>query len=163
MSSQEAPRDAQILIVDDEEANVRLLERTLAQEGYTRLNSTTDSRQVLDLFVERQPDLLLLDLRMPHVDGFAVMESLYREVPDAAEVPILILTADDTPDTKRKALAAGARDFLTKPLDLAEVLARVQNLLEIRFLRARLAAQNEALKTLRELAESSSRPTTDDS
>jgi putative two-component system response regulator len=163
MASEEAQQRAQILIVDDEEANVRLLERALAQEGYVRLSSTTDSRQVLPLFLEREPDLLMLDLRMPHLDGFAVMESLFHEVPDAAEVPILILTADDTPETKRKALAAGARDFLTKPLDLAEVRARVQNLLEIRFLRARLAAQDEALNTLRELAESSARPATDDS
>jgi putative two-component system response regulator len=162
MPSQEAPQDARILIVDDEEANVRLLERALAQEGYTSLSSTTDSRQVLALFAERQPDLLMLDLRMPHLDGFAVMESLYREIPDAVEVPILILTADDTPENKRKALAAGARDFLTKPLDLAEVLARVQNLLEIRFLRSRLAAQDEALMILRELAESSSGTKQDD-
>jgi putative two-component system response regulator len=162
MPSQEVRQEAQILIVDDEEANVRLLERTLAQEGYARLTSTTDSRQVLALFLEQQPDLLMLDLRMPNLDGFAVMESLFEQIPDAAEVPILILTADDTPDMKRRALAAGARDFLTKPLDLAEVLARVENLLEIRFLRLRLAAQDEALKLLRELAESSPPITGDD-
>jgi DNA-binding response OmpR family regulator len=155
MPSEDSPQGARILIVDDEEANVRLLERTLAQEGYTSLSSTTDSRQVLTLFAELQPDLLVLDLRMPYLDGFAVMESLFHEIPDAAEVPILILTADDTPDNKRRALSAGARDFLTKPLDLAEVLARVANLLEIRLLRLRLEAQDEALKILRELAESS--------
>jgi DNA-binding response OmpR family regulator len=116
---------------------------------------TTDPRHAMALFLELQPDLLMLDLRMPHLDGFEVMESLFEQIPDAAEVSILILTADDKPDMKRRALAAGARDFLTKPLDLAEVLARVENLLEIRLLLLRLAAQDEALKLLRELAESS--------
>jgi putative two-component system response regulator len=154
MDSEEVRQEAQILIVDDEEANVRLLGRTLQEAGYANIRSTTDPQQVLPLVRELEPDLILLDLRMPNLDGFAVIAKLYGEIPDSAEVPILILTADDTPSTKRNALAAGARDFLTKPLDLAEVVARVKNLLEIRFLRQRLEAQAEAMRLLQELAES---------
>jgi DNA-binding response OmpR family regulator len=154
MATEEVPSEAQILIVDDEEANIHLLERTLHQAGYANIRSTPDSRRVLPLFHELEPDLILLDLRMPYLDGFAVMEKLYDEVPGSAEVPILILTVDDTSGTKRKALAAGARDFLTKPLDLPEVLARVGNLLEIRFLRLRVKAQDEAMRLLHELAQS---------
>jgi putative two-component system response regulator len=157
MDPEEVRPEAQILIVDDEEADVRLLGRTLQDAGYENIRSTTDPRQVLPLVRELEPDLILLDLRMPNLDGFAVIEKLYGEIPDSAEVPILILTADDTPSTKRNALAAGARDFLTKPLDLAEVVARVKNLLEIRFLRQRLEAQAEAMRLLQELAESKSK------
>jgi PleD family two-component response regulator len=149
------PPEAQILIVDDEEPNVLLLERTLHQAGYANIRSTTDSRQVLPLFRELEPDLILLDLRMPNLDGFAVIKKLYDEVPDSVEVPILVLTADDTSETKRRALAAGARDFLTKPLDLPEVVARVGNLLEIRFLRLQTQVQRDAMRLLHELAQSS--------
>jgi putative two-component system response regulator len=152
MSSEDVRPRAQILIVDDEEANIHLLGRTLQQAGYVNIRTTTDPEQVLRLFRELEPDLILLDLRMPNLDGFAVIKKLYKEVPDSVEVPILILTADDSSDTKRKALAAGARDFLTKPLDLPEVVARVGNLLEIRFLRQRLEAQDEAMRLLQELA-----------
>lgn len=161
MSPEEVPLKAQILIVDDEEANIHLLGRTLQQAGYVNIRSTTDPRQVLRLFGELEPDLIILDLRMPNLDGFAVITKLYKEVPDSVGVPILILTADDTAETKRKALAAGARDFLTKPIDLPEVLARVANLLEIRFLRQRLEAQAEAMQLLQELANRGSSSTDD--
>jgi len=144
--------DAQILLVDDEEANVHLLERTLKQSGYSNIGSTTDSRQVPSLVAELQPDLIVLDLLMPHLDGFSVMRQLSDEIPEVADIPILILTADSTPEAKRRALAAGAKDFLTKPFDVTEVVARIENLLEIRFLRLLLQTQDEALKLLRELA-----------
>lgn len=150
--------EPRILIVDDEEANVLLLERTLTQAGYADVRSTTDPRQATPLVAELKPDLIVLDLHMPHQDGFAVMRQLRIELPDEGEVPILVLTADAAPETKQRALADGAKDFLTKPFDLTEVLVRIENLLEIRFLRLRLEAQDEALKLLRELADLPSTP-----
>jgi signal transduction histidine kinase len=123
-----------ILVVDDEESNVLLLERMLTRAGYRSVTTTTDSREALPLFRERRPDLVLLDLMMPHLDGFAVMEQIQAELPDDAYVPILVLTADVTPEALRRALSAGARDFLTKPFDHTELLLRVKNLLETRLL-----------------------------
>ncbi len=121
-----------VLIVDDEKANVRLLEMILQQAGYDNVYSTIDSRQSLALFRSIQPDIVLLDLSMPHLDGFGVMQQLRLELTDYL-VPILVLTADVTLATRHEALKAGAKDFLTKPLDETEVLLRIQNLLETRF------------------------------
>jgi len=142
----DALKGAGILIVDDEMANVRLLERLLGRAGYTNLRNTTDPRQVLPLFGEFEPDLILLDLLMPGLDGFAVMGQLGPLIPEGTYLPILVLTADATPETKRQALAAGARDFLTKPLDAVEVLLRIKNLLETRLLYLALQGQNERLE-----------------
>lgn len=140
--------DACILIVDDEEANVDLLEQMLARAGYTNLRSTTDPRQVLTLFDAHQPDLILLDLLMPHLDGFAVMERVRHETPADAYLPILVLTAMTTPEIKRRALDSGATDFLTKPFDHVELLLRVRNLLRTRSLYVRLHDQIERLERL---------------
>src|SRR5712691_9351198 len=137
---------AKILIVDDQESNVRLLERLLQQAGYTTLQSTTDPRLVVPLFTEFRPDLILLDLMMPHLDGFAVMRALEVHVPAEHYLPILVLTADITPEAKRQALSAGAKDFLTKPFDAVEVLLRIGNLLRARFLHQELQVQNEMLE-----------------
>jgi len=126
-------KNARILIVDDELANVRLLEIVLQGAGFTNLQSTTDARQALPLYLTMQPDLLLLDLHMPHLNGFEVMKQLSSRVADSSFLPILVLTADSTPATKRQALADGAKDFLTKPLDTTEVLLRINNLLHTRF------------------------------
>src|SRR5713101_172011 len=142
----EALQRAKILIVDDEAANIHLLERLLRQVGYTRLRSTTDPRHAVALFVEFQPDLVLLDLLMPHLDGFAVIRELEPLTAEGTYLPILVLTADVTPETKRRALAAGAKDFLTKPFDLTEILLRVKNLLETRFLALELQGHNERLE-----------------
>ena len=139
-------RAAQILLVDDHEANVRLLERILLQAGYTNLRRTTDPRQVLPLFSEVQPDLIVLDLHMPHLDGFAVLEQLRPLIPAGTYLPILVLSADITRDAKQRALQMGAKDFLTKPLDQVEVLLRIKNLLETRFLHRALRAQNQQLE-----------------
>ncbi|HEX9105661.1 MAG TPA: HD domain-containing phosphohydrolase [Longimicrobiales bacterium] len=139
-------RDARILIVDDEPANVLLLERILKRDGYLQVRSTTDARRALPMFQEFAPDLVLLDLRMPHMDGFAVMEQLRPRVPMDAYLPILVLTADITPMAKEKALSGGARDFLTKPLDATEVLLRIRNLLETRFLHLELHGEKRALE-----------------
>jgi putative two-component system response regulator len=123
---------ANVLIVDDEKANIRFLEIILQQAGYVNVFSTLDSREAQSLFCRVRPDIVLLDLSMPHLDGFAVMQQLQAEMTDHP-VPILVLTADATSSTKHKALEQGARDFLTKPLDETEVLLRITNLLETHF------------------------------
>jgi putative two-component system response regulator len=132
------PKDARILIVDDERVNVILLERILEQDGYTNVKSTTKSDQAVALYDEFEPDLILLDLHMPGLDGFAVMERLEDRIAGDTFLPVLILTADIRPEVKRRALSAGAKDFVTKPFDRTEVLLRIQNLLETRFLHMRL-------------------------
>jgi len=98
-------KNARILIVDDEEANVLYLEAILRKPGYSEVRSTQDSRQVLSLFQESKPDLILLDLMMPHLDGFAVMEQLKPLIAQDSYLPILVLTADISPETRRKALS----------------------------------------------------------
>ncbi len=139
-------KDAAILVVDDEGSNVLLLKRLLTQAGYTNVRSTTDPRQVLSLYSAAPPDLILLDLHMPHLDGFAVMEALAPQIPAGTYLPILVLTADITPEAKRRALAIGAKDFLTKPFDHTEVLLRIRNLLETRYLHRQLQGQNRLLE-----------------
>ena len=133
-------KQGKILIIDDEKANIRLLEMTLEDAGYDNVHSTTDSRESVMLFRSFQPDIVLLDLSMPYLDGFAVMQLLHAEMPDH-EVPILVLTADALLATKHKALKEGARDFLSKPLDETEVLLRIKNLLESRFSHVLLEAK----------------------
>ncbi|MFY9587943.1 MAG: HD domain-containing phosphohydrolase [Actinomycetota bacterium] len=133
---------ARVLIVDDEPANVTLLHKILTRAGMDNLKEVTDPRQVLPLFQSFEPDLILLDLNMPHIDGFAVM----RQLSTRPYVPILVLTADITSEAKQRALAAGAKDFLVKPFDPVEVLLRIENLLESRFLHVRLQNQNVELE-----------------
>jgi putative two-component system response regulator len=135
-----------ILIVDDQEPNVLLLKAILTEHGYGNLASTTDSRQALSLFLEQRPDLVLLDLQMPHLDGFAVLDQLAPRIPTDTYLPILILTADISSAAKRRALAAGAKDFLSKPLDVTEVVLRIRNLLHTRLLHLQLRQQNEDLE-----------------
>ncbi len=147
----EVVKAARILIVDDEPANVRLLERLLERAGYANMKSTTDPGQVLSLFKEFGPDLILLDLLMPQPDGFEILEQLDRLIPGGTYLPVLVLTADITAESKRRALAAGAKDFLIKPFDATEVLLRIGNLLETRRLHQALRDQNERLEeTVRE-------------
>jgi len=138
--------DARILMVDDERANVLLLERILQKAGYRDIRSTTDPETVLGLVAEFRPDLLLLDLKMPRLDGFGILELLGDGASPDPDLPVLVLTADATRDTKRRALAAGARDFLTKPLDVDEVLLRIANMLDIRSLTLELRAKNATLE-----------------
>jgi signal transduction histidine kinase len=140
-------RRARVVIVDDEASNVRLLERILEMFGCQQVRSTTDSRLALNLCTEFQPDLVLLDLHMPHVDGFQIMEQLQNVLSDVY-LPILVLTADITVETKRRALASGAKDLVTKPLDHSEVVLRIKNLLENRFLHLELQKQNLLLEDL---------------
>ncbi len=140
-----------ILIVDDEPVNIALLEDILQLSGYTQLESTSDSRRVRALCAERQPDLILLDLNMPHMDGFAVMRALSQDFEPTECVPILVLTADIGLETKRRALSVGATDFLTKPFDHVEVLLRISNLLRTRHQHLQLSDQKQLLEdTVRE-------------
>ena len=138
--------DARILIVDDQEANVRLLERMLQSGGVTRVHSVTDARDAVRRCLELQPDLLLLDLHMPHLDGVAVLTALREALPEGVFLPVIVLTADPTSVAKERALAAGAKDFLAKPLDRTEVLLRVGNLLETSALYARVHNHNTQLQ-----------------
>jgi adenylate cyclase len=123
--------NAKLLIVDDQAANVILLERMLKGAGYRSITTTQNSSEVSQLYSQNKYDLILLDLQMPIMSGFQVMQSL-SEIETSGYLPVLVITAQ--PDEKLRALKAGARDFVSKPFDLAEVLARVKNLLEVRLL-----------------------------
>ena len=129
-----------IVVIDDEPANVALLEAMLAEGGYTRVKTVTDSRLAMETCVSFEPDLVLLDLMMPYVDGFTVLESL-RAAAGEAFLPVIVLTADANETTKLRALRAGATDFLLKPFDQLEVLLRMNNLLETRRLHLQLDTQ----------------------
>jgi two-component system C4-dicarboxylate transport response regulator DctD len=131
-----------ILIVDDEPDNIALLEYTLQKVGYSSLRSTTDPREVFGILEEFKPDLILLDLHMPYMDGFQVMEEIKKNDPNSS-VSILVLTALQESETRWKALQAGAQEFLTKPIDLAEVICRIQIMLEIRKLRLEIASTDK--------------------
>ncbi len=122
---------AKLLIVDDQAANVLLLERLLRSAGYVSITSTQNPHEVCDLHRKNHYDLILLDLHMPDLNGFQVMEGL-KAIETEGYLPVLVITAQ--PDEKLRALKAGAKDFVSKPFDLAEVLVRVQNLLEVRLL-----------------------------
>ena len=139
-------RRARILIVDDEASNVELLRRILEPAGYEHVHDTRDPRTVVHLLEELDPDLLLLDLLMPGMDGHEVLAAVKDATPDDTYLPVLVLTSDNTRDAKRRALSAGARDYLTKPLSPSEVRARVRNLLETRMLHQELRANNAQLE-----------------
>jgi two-component system, sensor histidine kinase and response regulator len=135
-----------LLIVDDEDANVRLLQRILARAGFANVVGISDPRQTVAAYHDESPDLVLLDLHMPHLDGFGVLEQLRELIPADTYVPILILTGDAAAESRQQALRLGARDFLTKPFEASEVVLRIENLLEARLLYLSLANQNQALE-----------------
>jgi CheY-like chemotaxis protein len=137
---------ANILIVDDKEANIYVLEGLLEMQGYSNIKSTTDSREVISLFKSFAPDLILLDLMMPHVDGFEAMKQLKPYIGIGKYLPILVLTADVSAEAKQRALSNGASDFLTKPFDLIEVALRIKNLLYMSYLQQLLQNQNLVLE-----------------
>ena len=140
---------ARILVVDDQEANVRLLEGMLSIAGYTSVESTTNPNGVCELHRQRRYSLILLDLQMPGMDGFQVMEGL-KEIEEDGYLPVLVITAQ--PAHKLRALEAGAKDFVSKPFDLAELRARVHNILEVRLLHLETRNYSKALEeTVREL------------
>ena len=137
--------NASILIVDDQIANVQLLEQMLRDTGYARITSTTDPHVVCELHRTHHYDLILLDLQMPGMDGFEVMQGLKQIEPDGY-VPILVITAQ--PTHKLRALTAGAKDFIAKPFDLIEVKTRIHNMLEVRLLYQQLAHYSRALESM---------------
>jgi len=137
--------NGRILIVDDLAVNVRILEQRLRGAGYTHIDSTMDPHRVCAMHVENHYDLILLDLLMPGMDGFQVMEGL-KEFETEGYLPVLVITAQ--PDHKLRALAAGAKDFIVKPFDLVEVKTRIRNMLEVRLLYKQLEQHSQELATL---------------
>jgi serine phosphatase RsbU (regulator of sigma subunit) len=141
--------NARILVVDDKEANIRLLEGMLRVAGYASVESTTDPNEVCELHRKNRYGLILLDLQMPGMDGFQVMKDL-KEIEKDGYLPVLVITAQ--PDQKLPALRAGAKDFVSKPFDLAELIARVHNILEVRLLHLETKNYSKVLEeTVREL------------
>ena len=147
MLSQQSEQDvkkATILVVDDQPVNVKLLEKVLAAEGYQNVISTTDSRHATGLYQKHRCDLVLLDLNMPHIDGFGVMEEL-RAITDDYP-PVLVLTALKDRTSRVRALEEGAKDFVSKPFDRVELLSRIRNMLEVRLLHKAVKNQNRILE-----------------
>ena len=136
---------SRILVVDDQEANVLLLQAVLSRAGYTAVDTLTDPPEVVRRCAEQPPDLLLLDWHMPGRSGAEILEEIGFLTEEPNWMPVLVLTADISSETKRQALLLGARDFLTKPIDVAEVLLRVRNLLQTRYLRVQLERTNDLL------------------
>ena len=137
--------NARILIVDDKQANLALLEQMLHEAGYVYITSTSDPFIVCDMHRTHHYDLILLDLLMPGMDGYQVMEAL-KKIDTDGYLPVIVLTAQ--PDHKLRALAAGAKDFISKPFDLMEVRMRIHNMLEVRLLYKKLEGSNQGLKSL---------------
>ena len=126
------PDEGKVLIVDDEAAAATLLSRTLQSNGFPPPVVINDPRLALSAFLEHKPDLVVLDLIMPHLDGYTLARQIRSRIPAGTFLPILVLTGDGSRETKRKLLAAGADDFLTKPYDTLEILLRIRRLLETR-------------------------------
>jgi CheY-like chemotaxis protein len=135
--------NASILIVDDQQANVLLLQEMLHEVGYARIASTTDPYTVCKLHRKNRYDLILLDLQMPGMDGFQVMENL-KQIETGGYLPVLAITAQ--PSHKLRALVAGAKDFIAKPFDLVEIQTRIHNMLEVRLLYRELEIHNKVLE-----------------
>src|SRR3954454_1639921 len=147
MVSESEIRGAKILVVDDQVQNVQLLEHMLAAANYTSVTSTTDQHEVYELHRQNHYDLILLDLKMAGMDGFQVLDAL-KDIESDSYLSVLVVTAN--PDAKLRALQSGAKDFVSKPFDMAEVLARVHNLLEVRLLhqKTRNYARMQELRAL---------------
>ncbi|MDO9215480.1 MAG: response regulator [Methylococcales bacterium] len=143
MISEQEIFNARILIVDDQQSNIFLLEEMLSEIGYTHLTSTVDPCTVYELHRKNRYDLILLDLQMPKMDGFQVMEQL-KDLETNGYLPVLVITAQ--PAHKLRALAAGAKDFIAKPFDLIEVQTRIHNMLEVRLLYRKLKNYNQVLE-----------------
>ena len=140
--------DAKILIVDDQLPNIEVLEHLLEINGYSNIKSITDPREFEQEVINFQPELILLDLMMPHISGYELLAKMKSEGLLNGFMPVLVLTADATLETKKMALSGGASDFLTKPFNLSEVELRIKNLLLTVFLMQQLKNQNQNLETL---------------
>ena len=139
--------DSRILIVDDEPGNVQLLQRILVREGYRRVTGLSNPREAMAVIDEDRLDVVLLDLHMPVVDGYQILESITTSLdPARRTLPVIVLTADATPEARRRALTSGAADFITKPFDVVEVALRIRNTLERQQLHSEVRRQNELLE-----------------
>ncbi|AOY78130.1 HD domain-containing phosphohydrolase [Clostridium formicaceticum] len=136
---------AKILIIDDMRTNVMLMEKILQKEGYRNIYTTTDPKEAVEMYSVIHPDIVLLDLNMPHMDGFEVIKEL-KSIERKSYLPILVLTAKDDMGSRNKALQEGARDFLGKPFNKREVLNRIHNILEVKLLQKKIEVQNEDLE-----------------
>jgi putative two-component system response regulator len=139
-------KDARILIVDDLETNIGALSQVLGRAGYAICISITDPAEALDKFADLQPDLLLLDWHMEPLSGLEFIEALKSRIPADDMPPVLVLSADNSAETRREALAVGATDFLSKPFNTSELLLRIRNLLRIRLLHQRLQDAHQELE-----------------
>ena len=139
-------KNARILIIDDNQANIDVLTGLLEVQGYENYAALTDPRLVAGMISSFNPDLILLDLLMPFLSGYQVMDQIKSMIPADSYLPVLILTADITLEAKQRALAQGAKDFLSKPYDLIEVSLRIKNLLETKYLHQQLQKQNQILE-----------------
>ena len=144
----EGNRNARILIIDDEEASASALTRVLTQAGYSNCTAITDPAVAARQFVDLSPDLLLLDLHMYPVSGMEILNRINVLIAPQARPPVLVLTADTTTEAKHDALAAGATDFLAKPLDSIEVVLRIENLLTAHKLHKQCQEYSEGLERL---------------
>ncbi|MBH5318801.1 response regulator [Paenibacillus sp. GSMTC-2017] len=139
-------KTATFLIVDDQEYNISLLERILTRAGYTNLITTTDATQLELLYRDNEPDIVLLDLHMPVMDGLSALQHLKEWKRDGDYLPVLVLTADVTPEARMRVLHEGADDFITKPFDRTEVVLRIKNFLKTRYYYLQLQEQNQDLE-----------------
>ncbi|NUQ33785.1 MAG: response regulator [Planctomycetaceae bacterium] len=145
MSFTLATTDARILIVDDDAQSVGLLTHILKSKGYTAIQSTTDPRNAVSFYQQFAPDLILLDLNMPHLNGFQVMEAL-QKVMDDTYLPVIVLSGQGDQEKRRQALELGAKDFIMKPFDLIELRTRIQNMLEVRLLHNQIREHRNQLE-----------------
>ena len=139
-------QNARILIVDDQEDHVRQLQQMLEAAGYSKICTVVDPRSFLTVYLDFRPDLIMLDIFMPWMNGYEILEQLEPRIATRGYLPILGLTGDHSPETRHKALSMGAMDFVVKPFDPVEVLLRIRNLLETRFLHLQLHNQNQILE-----------------
>ncbi len=149
----EKQKEPKIFIVDDNPSNVKLLERILRIDGYVNIKTLTDSTRALIVFEEYQPDLMLLDLQMPHFDGFDILDFLKKEA-KLDYMPIIVITAQDEKENRLKALELGARDFIGKPFDCADVLQRVNNFLNAKLNGIESISENATLEKTFKIKES---------
>jgi putative two-component system response regulator len=145
MISQDKLYNAKILIIDDSEISVRLMTEILKKAGFKYMTVTKDPREAKTLYTQIQPDLVILDLNMPHFDGFQVMGQL-QEIEKDSYVSVLVLSNEESQELRHKALAAGAKDFLNKPIEHVETLIRIRNLLEVKLLQNEIRFQNKLLE-----------------
>ena len=146
MSDAKDTWEPKFFLVDDQEMNIHLLERILKRQGFVHIESTIDSTDAIAQILAYEPDLILLDYHMPVKSGIDILRDLKQFVPASVYLPVIVLTADTSSEAKQQALSQGAKDFLAKPLDRAEVVLRIQNLLETRFLYLQLQRQNDELQ-----------------